>query len=236
MRVALIDARGHIWAEDRQEPHGGISHTDEWSRAHEFGDQYTLPLPSTMPPGDYQLSIAVQDLATAKHLSAITPTSPRGDSATLATVHIEKDKSNILASTLIAELVRDGKSPYVQYVDLQDVRFFGHYLSRATASPGEQVQIGLLWRARAKPRGDYLVSVQLRDPDYRVALDQASRPAAGEYPTTQWAEGEVLLDWHSLAIPNSLAPGEYQIYVGLRDAVTQNPLGEARIGMVTVAP
>jgi hypothetical protein len=105
---------------------------------------------------------------------------------------------------------------------------------RQTITPGELLQVGLYRRARAKPRGDYVVAVQLRDANGRVAFEDASRPAKNTYPTTQWDSGEVLLDWHDFNLPRDLALGTYQIEVVLRDGASGASLGETAVATLSV--
>jgi len=100
--------------------------------------------------------------------------------------------------------------------------------------PAELLQVGVYWRAREKPRGDYVVAVQLRDANGRVAFEQISRPANGTYPTTEWDAGEVLLDWHDFDLPRDLAIGSYQIFAVLRDAATGIRVGETLISTISV--
>jgi hypothetical protein len=65
-----------------------------------------------------------------------------------------------------------------------------------------------------------------------VAEDR-QRPAAGAYPTTQWVEGEVLLDWHDVLLPTTLASGEYVVQVVLSDAGGKI-LGETALAKISV--
>jgi len=77
---------------------------------------------------------------------------------------------------------------------MREMRFLGYVPPRETVSPGEVLRLGLYWRARGKPRGDYTVVVQLRDRLDQVAFEHATQPAAGTYPTSLWDVGEVLLE------------------------------------------
>jgi hypothetical protein len=114
------------------------------------------------------------------------------------------------------------------------MRFLGSTTIPQTISPGDVLPLGLYWRARSKPQGDYLAVVQLRDSTGHVVFEQSSRPASGTYPTTQWNAGEVLLDWHDLTIPADFAVGNYQIAVLLRDSSTGASLGETGISSLSV--
>jgi hypothetical protein len=72
-----------------------------------------------------------------------------------------------------------------------------------------------------------VVVIQLRDSLGKVVIEQSARPAEDTYATTGWKEGEVLLDWHRIALPPGIAEGEYQLVAILREIGTNRPLGES---------
>lgn len=172
--------------------------------------QFTLPLVPTMPTGAYSVRFIPND-------STNVP---------IATLPIKKDTGSYTANQLQIDV------PF--FIDMREMRLLGYGRPPASIARGESLQIGLYWRARSKPRGDYMVAVQLRKESGQVALDQVSRPANNAYPTTEWNAGEVLLDWHDLALPADFTPGAYTIYVILHDIATGELLGEARIAPITV--
>jgi hypothetical protein len=52
-------------------------------------------------------------------------------------------------------------------------------------------------------------------------------PANWTRPTTGWIAGEYVIDPHTLALQGDLAPGEYQIEVGMYDAESNLRLDES---------
>jgi uncharacterized membrane protein len=230
IKVYLLDQRGHVWAQDEHESQKGPFPPYLWRQGERVNDQYTLRLPSTMPPDDYSLFVEVHDPAAERTLVTLDAAGQSvGDAYALTTLRIEKDKSSITASQLRDQYLLE--QPY--YVDMQEVRLLGFKPMPATVTVGSVLPVGLYWRARAKPRGDYVVTVQLRDAVGRVAFEHRERPAEGTYPTTQWVEGEVLLDWHDLILPTSLAPGPYSLWVCLNDA-NGATLGETSLTIISV--
>lgn len=226
--VRLVDAQGHLWAVEDREPDDGFTPTNQWRPGKPVGDQYTLQLPPTIPAGDYTITIAVHPIGDGEELPALDETgNALGTQPIIGTVKIEKNKDSFLASDLwwIEQPL---------YVDMREMRFLGFDLPRKVVEPGAVLPIGLYWRARSKPQGDYAVAVELRDADGRVVVDQSNRPANGTYPTTQWDIGEVLLDWHDLALPQNISEGDYRVWVLLRDANTGQLIGETQISTVTV--
>jgi uncharacterized membrane protein len=205
--IRVVDSRGHIWASDEREPHDGKSPTDQWKVGKVINDQYALRLPPTMPSDDYTIRVQVRD-----------------QEIELMRVHIEKSKASFTASELYIE------NPL--QVDMREMRLLGFVSPRSTIAPGELLSVGVYWRARAKPQGDYVIAIQLRDASGKIAFEQASRPANDAYPTTHWDAGEVLLDWHDFNLPRDLVAGNYQIFVAMRER--ENSLGEIRIAPLTV--
>ncbi len=225
VQAHLLDVRGHLWARDDREPQDGNLPTTEWIAGERVGDQYALALPSTMPPGEYRLVLSV----CAAQENCLRARNPGGEDAgvapIVAAVRIEKDKSSIIASQLPIEI------PF--FVDMGEMRLLGYAELPHQVSAGETLALGVYWRAREKPRGDYEIAVQLRDAANRVVLENSARPAAGAYPTTEWSAGEVLLDWHALALPADLPQGEYKLIVVLR-TVSQSLIGETLVTTIAV--
>ncbi len=198
--VQVVDAAEHVWAAQIGEPQDGRLPTTQWAVGKSIGDQYALNLPPTMPPGEYAITLAIR-AATGDAL---------GNEARIAGLRVEKNTASFTASELQIE------QPL--FVDLREMRFLGSSALPQSVRASDPVAIGLYWRAREKPRGDYVVAVQVRDASGRVAFEHAARPANGAYPTPLWAAGEVLLDWHDFVLPHNLAPGEYRIAIVLREA------------------
>lgn len=208
-RIENADARFGVQArlEDQQ---GHVWATSEREfRANQSEVQFTMPLAPTMPPDDYRVLVNLNN----------------STDVTIATLPIKKDTRSYTASQLPIE------QPL--FVDMREMRLLGYIPPPATIMPGELLPVGIYWRARGKPQGDYMVAVQLRDALGNIALEHAARPANNAYPTTEWHVGEVLLDWHDLALPASLAPGAYTVVVLLRDTGS-NLIGETRLAPIVV--
>jgi len=231
--VRLLDQAGHIWAYDEREPQEGNLPTNLWTPGQFVGDQYTLSLPIAMPPGDYQIVIAVFDPASNRHLIARDATGRvLGETIVLETVRIEKNKVSVTAS----DLQKQFQLEHPFFVDMQEIRLIGFKPIPQTIAAGQTLSIGVYWRAREKPRGDYLVSMQLLDTSGRIALEHRAHPAAGAYPTTEWDAGEVLLDWHELVLPSEMKVGEYSVRVVLKDIGSGTILGEATLAQISAKP
>jgi hypothetical protein len=80
-------------------------------------------------------------------------------------------------------------------------------------APTHACTITFTWVARGQPAADYTVFVQLWQDGQQVTGFDAP-PLNGDYPTSLWTAGEVIVDPHRLS-PSDLPPGEYRIQVGL---------------------
>ncbi|HEX9118889.1 MAG TPA: glycosyltransferase family 39 protein [Anaerolineae bacterium] len=81
------------------------------------------------------------------------------------------------------------------------------------AQRGDTLQIGLDWRAQAKPAANYTVFVQLLDTEGQVKAQRDRWPGDGLYPTTGLAAGQTLVD--NLALRLDLPPGRYRLIAGM---------------------
>jgi hypothetical protein len=68
--------------------------------------------------------------------------------------------------------------------------------------------------------GDYTVFVQLLDEGNQLVTSRDSQPLAGQYPTSRWQPGEVVVDEFSLTLPEHLSSGRYRLVTGMYDLAT----------------
>ncbi|MBI1878140.1 MAG: hypothetical protein HYR94_07925 [Chloroflexi bacterium] len=83
-------------------------------------------------------------------------------------------------------------------------------------------EITFTWLARGKPSADYTVFIQLWQKEAKIRGFDAP-PLAGDYPTSLWASGEVILDPHDLDL-SAVPLGDYQILAGLYHLTTGDRL------------
>jgi hypothetical protein len=79
----------------------------------------------------------------------------------------------------------------------------------------------LYWQTQAQRQPDDTVLVHIVEQTTgRVVLAADQQPVYGAYPFTQWQRGEVVTDPHWIRLPDHLAPGIYQVRVGVYDRNT----------------
>lgn len=89
---------------------------------------------------------------------------------------------------------------------------------------GQALEVALRWVALERPAADYTVSVQVRDAQDRIVVQDDAQPRQNGYPTSFWEPGEVIEDRHTLAVPSDVRDGEYGVYLCVYDPRTMERL------------
>ncbi|SRR5579884_1309898 len=172
----------------------------DW-RAGELVVQWlNLPVPANAPPGRYVLDVGIyaQDATTRQELTASDGKS-LGSSLALGPFVVPSPPAEAPAG-----------APEISFADGIDLLVHG-----ASGTAGE-LQLDLIWGARAQPSKDYTVFVHLLDSSGRLVAQADSQPRGGAFPTSLWRPGDRIADRHTLRAP----PGHYSVEAGLYDLAT----------------
>jgi hypothetical protein len=90
----------------------------------------------------------------------------------------------------------------------------GWKLSGSTR-PGDTPELALIWHALGRQNRNWTVFIHLVDAQEQIVAEDDRPPQDDAFPMLQWVAGDWVEDRHPLALPASLAPGEYHIRVGL---------------------
>jgi hypothetical protein len=95
------------------------------------------------------------------------------------------------------------------------ILLLGYDFNQRQLRPGETLQLSLTWQCLKKMDEDYTVFVHILNEQQRIWGQEDIGPVHGTYPTSQWKEGEIIEDIHSVRLSYEAPPGQYQIEVGL---------------------
>jgi hypothetical protein len=95
------------------------------------------------------------------------------------------------------------------------LRLRGHDLSSDELRPGDTFTVTLFWERDGDVPADYHVFVHLADERDQLWSQHDGPPLMGTYPTSQWAEGLLLPDPHTLEVSPETPPGTYRLVVGM---------------------
>ncbi|MFQ5813372.1 MAG: hypothetical protein ACE5I2_09340, partial [Anaerolineae bacterium] len=164
--------------------------------------RYQMTLDPLLPPGHYDLVVAVFDPQTGEDFGEFVV--PLG-------VVIEGRERSYAIPPMQAKL---------------DVSFGGQMrlLGYDLRHEEGELRLGLHWQARQQMEGDYKVFVHLFDPATEViAAQNDAMPRQNQYPTSWWAEGEVVSDEIVISL-KGLPPGHYRLALGVYDPQTLDRL------------
>jgi hypothetical protein len=171
--------------------------TSWWARDAVFCAYRELEIPADLPPGDYDAWVGlIGDEGSAVALSTIS----------------------------IAEQVRRFELPHPQYPMRAElggvVAFLGYDLEGRKLGASDTLHLSLYWQAMAEMDKSYTVFTHLLDAQNQIWGQKDSLPVNGNYPTTDWWEGEVIVDEYEIPVRTDAPAGEYKIEIGMYDAVT----------------
>ncbi len=92
------------------------------------------------------------------------------------------------------------------------------------ARRGAALPLVLYWQSDQPVGASYTVFTQLLDPAGRVVAQQDNLPVNGLAPTDTWQPGVIVRDPYLLEIPADVAPGLYELIVGLYDSQGRLPV------------
>jgi hypothetical protein len=99
-----------------------------------------------------------------------------------------------------------------EHIELQRVR-----LSADTLKPGDALTVVLLWESDGEVRGSHKVFCHLLSASGELVAQRDGVPLYGVRPTPSWRVGEVIEDSYEIRLDDDLAPGDYQLSVGMYD-------------------
>jgi 4-amino-4-deoxy-L-arabinose transferase-like glycosyltransferase len=80
---------------------------------------------------------------------------------------------------------------------------------------GETIDVTLYWQARSLLTANYTVFLHLASAASSPHAQDDGQPRDGTYPTSYWDVGQVVVDGHTLLVPDDLPPGQYPLVVGM---------------------
>lgn len=120
----------------------------------------------------------------------------------------------------------------------EHLRFLGYEVQSPRAEPGDSVDVVTIWEVQQAPQDDLVLFTHLLDAT-GAPLAQADRLDA---PVHSWQTGDILVQRHTLQLPQTLPSGSYTLAVGAywaRDWRLRLPLtvdGEAAGDVLHLAP
>lgn len=187
----LIDREGNALATAHTWPLHGVYRVVAWRAGETVPLTTTLKIPAGAAPGAYRLMAGVWDVLRQERV----PVVGGEEMGTVGQLKIPLEQAARLPDNRLAAEFDDG------------IALTGYTLAPASAG----LRLTLFWNVRAAPLADYSIFVHVVDAAGSIVAQADAQPMAGSYPTSIWSAGETVVD----TIQLSVAPGDYQVYVGL---------------------
>ncbi|MFZ5916092.1 MAG: DUF2723 domain-containing protein [Chloroflexota bacterium] len=96
------------------------------------------------------------------------------------------------------------------------IRLLGHDAATLSASRQSVLHVTLYWQPDEPVAESYQPRLRLVDAAGRIWWEeQGHLPVQDHYPTNAWRPGEIIADYHTIPIDDTLQPGEYHLLAGL---------------------
>ncbi|MCB9117940.1 MAG: glycosyltransferase family 39 protein [Caldilineaceae bacterium] len=116
------------------------------------------------------------------------------------------------------------------------IRLAGYDVTPRQVTPRNTVAVTLYWQADGTPPTDYSVFLHATDTAGILQAQHDSHPGQGNFPTSEWRPGAIVVDRHLLTIPPGVpAPATLRIEAGLYDARSGERLAVGNADRVALA-
>lgn len=202
--VVRLRGENRSWAEGRYVLGSEYYPTSQWGKGEALWTQHELVVDAEAPYVKGSLEI---DLLDAQGKSLL------GQAFVLTEIQIEGRRFEV---------------PQIQHpmeFDLgEKVVFLGYDLEAEEIKAGDTIHLTLYWQARREIEISYTVFTHLLDEDNALWGQKDGIPMNGEHPTTQWRQGEVIVDKYDITPKEGIAAGSYRLGVGIYDLQTMEKL------------
>jgi hypothetical protein len=184
--------------------------TSQWQPGQIWGDDYRIYVyDNADAPARLQLKVGLYDTKQGRDLIALGPGGEEIDLLIVGDARLAPDRQkDQFPQNLLETAMIDG------------LTFLGYDSRSELIQPGEDLAIDLYWKATGRPSRDYTVFVHLVDAGGNLMTTADGPPLSGDYPTSYWRDGDLVVDEHIMAMPVDLRPGPYRILVGFYDPDT----------------
>ena len=84
-----------------------------------------------------------------------------------------------------------------------------------------EINLTLYWKTDREQDADYTVFTQVLDVNGQLVTSHDSPPVNGTLPTSHWQVNQIVIDQHTLPLPDTFTSGAYTLLVGMYDTNIQ---------------
>lgn len=220
LEVSVVDEAGHVWSASAIEV--PLQEVEPRPR----GRRLNVPVPLTMPPGDYHLVLNVIDTATG------SPIVTRGSDGSRGGIDwplgwVTIDPTQILLDPAMRQ------PPITLNIDLGGLSAIGSDTPSDPIITGDPWTLAMEW-ASTSDRLPTLDVWWAWSRDERVVY--STTLPLNSYATNQWRNGEVLQSKYDFRLPIAMPEGKYDLQFQVIERAAQKPIGpRTRLTAINIA-
>ncbi|HUZ78600.1 MAG TPA: 6-pyruvoyl-tetrahydropterin synthase-related protein [Chloroflexota bacterium] len=186
--VHLLDAQGHTWATQDNQPDATLQPVSAWTTGSTVDDRYLLRLNSAAPPGMYRLEMGLYR-------------------AGFQFLRVNGGNSALFGEIKVRPATPPPAPPAGAVQWHAPIALAGWHAS----GNASHAQLTFQWAALGNVAGNYTLFVHLLDAQGRLAYQADAPPQSGLFPTSLWEAGDRVTDIHRLP---PVVPGRYDLQIG----------------------
>jgi hypothetical protein len=199
--IHLINEDGSIEAQRDVYPGGGLIATSDLTIGDTWNNKIAVELPQGLyTPQTLDIYLGLYHLPTSDRMAAAgSDTDTANHRIYLGQIRLETPPGSV---------------PNPVNVNFGDrLRLVGYEITDRSLKPGETTDITLYWRAIKSLDTDYVISIQVIDPD-PARLTKAAQEDRPPVPSTlEWDTDEAISEMRALAVYADVPPGRYRLLV-----------------------
>jgi hypothetical protein len=194
----LVQGDGHFLSEQYRWRQGGM-----------VPDQYLLWIGPETPPGDYLVRMGLFNPDSSARVAVYSPSGETlGNQISLGLFYVTSSDA-------------DPRLPHTPSPARlgEHIQLLGYSLPPSQADAA-LLRVQLHWQADGQVAADYTIFVQLLNAQDQLVTSWDAQPLSGQYPTSRWQTGEIVVDEFALPLPEELPSGHYRLVAGMYDLAT----------------
>jgi hypothetical protein len=210
-----------LWTDDQQSiggahdfPWGGMYRTRIWQPDEVVMTHHWIELPANLNTGRYSLIAGLYRLLQNENVPVVGADVDI-ESQLVRAAHLRyPPPAPIVTGNPPDEAVRFGDLFTIASLNFE---YNGEPLADEvwTLPPGDSLNVEVFLETLRQPDRDYSIFLHLSDAPDQPPAAQADQPMGGGFPTGVWRMGERFRDQMTLQIPDDLAPGTYDVLMGV---------------------
>ena len=205
--LRLYTKTGKLLTQADEQPIGSYYPSSHWPPGQTIYHPMKVKVPVGTPPGGYFLDILVYPSTTMEPLPV------RDEKWAVQGVRVRLGEVEVLRPSKPVSPPELKRKLRVKFGGMVELLGVGEVPKKVKA--GDAVQFQVLWRSLGSSLPDLIVFAQLLSRDGKPLVIKEAMPADNLYPTSRWAEGEVVLDEVKFYVPGEIPSGRYPLILGL---------------------